>query len=81
MEILQFFSDLHYILFPDNENVLNCVVSSSFFCTLDIALHLVNKVWECSYFLFENCQISFLNQTRDQSFSIDKNFRDIAMPP
>ena len=46
-------SDLHYITFPDNENVF-CVVSSGHFCRLDSALHAVNKILECRYFLFED---------------------------
>ena len=63
-------------------NVLGCVVSSGHFCRLDTPLHPVNKIQECHYFLFEDdkekiskyCQISILNQTRDQAISIDLDY-------
>ena len=75
-------SDLHYITFPDDEKICDCIVSSGHFCRLDRALHPIDNVQECSYFLFEDdkekiskyCQISVLNQTRDQAVSTDKNF-------
>ena len=49
-------------------------------CSLDIALHPVERIQDCSYFLFEGdkeqisqyCQISILNQSREQAFSVDK---------
>ena len=79
-------SDLHYITFPDDENVLSFVVSSYHLCRLNTALHPVDKIQECSYFLFDGdeenirkyCQISFLNQTRDHTISIDENFWPIT---
>ena len=64
-------SVMHYITFPDDDNLLSCVFSSGHFCRLDAALHLVDKIQECSYFLFEDdeemiityCQFSILSQT------------------
>ena len=66
-------SDLHYISFPDNENVLHCIVSSGNFSRLDNALLPVDKIQECNHFLFENdkegiskyCQHLILYQTRE----------------
>ena len=43
-------SDLHYISFPNDENVLSCIVSAGHFCRLDTALHPVNRVQEGSFF-------------------------------
>ena len=73
-------SDLHYISFPDDKNVLCCTVSSGHFCRLDTALHQVDGIPDCSYFLLKMtgekiskyCQISILNQTRDQAICIEK---------
>ena len=69
------------ITFPDDQNILSCVASSGHFCRLDTALHPVNKIQECSCFLFKDVKekvrkyflISILNQARDQAISIDKN--------
>ena len=36
-------SDLWYINFPDDNNVLRCLVSTGHFCWLNIALHPVDK--------------------------------------
>ena len=68
-------SDLCSITFPD-ENVLNCAVLSGHFCGLDNALHIVNKIQEGNYILFQDdkeiiskdFQILILNQTRDFNF-------------
>ena len=38
--------DLCYIIFPDDENLLNWVVSSGHFCRLDTALHPINEIQE-----------------------------------
>ena len=56
-------------MFPDDDNVLHCRVSSGHFHRLDTELHPVKRVQECSYFLFEDgkenigkyCYISILN--------------------
>ena len=74
-------SNLHYITLPDEENVVSCVVSLDHFYRLDTAFYAVDKIQECSYFLYEGnkeriskyCQISILNQTRDQTVGIGKN--------
>ena len=80
-------SYLCYITFPDDENVLDCIVSSGHFCRIDTALHQVNRIQEYSYFFFKDnkekisryCQISILNISRDQAISIDKDSRTITI--
>ena len=65
-----------HITFPDDENVLGCIVSSSHFCRLDTALHLVDGVESVIISLFEDdkektskyCQMSILNQTSRSSY-------------
>ena len=44
-------SDLHYITFPDDENVLSCLVSSGHFSRLDTTLHPINKIQESIFYL------------------------------
>ena len=78
-------SHLHYVTFPGDGNVLSWILSAGNFSRLDTTWHPVSRFQECSYFLFENdkekisiyCQISILNQTRDQAFTVDTNFRAI----
>ena len=52
-------SDLHCIAFPDDENVLGCVVSLGNFCRLDTALYPVNKIQECNYSYFRIIRINW----------------------
>ena len=42
------------ITFLDDENVFNYDVSLDYFWRLDTALDAVNKIQQCSYFLFED---------------------------
>ena len=54
---------------------LSCVVSSGHFCRLNTALHPVNRIQECSYFLFQGNKEKI---DRDQVISIDKHFWAIS---
>ena len=45
-------SNLHHITFLVGETSLSCIVSSGPFCRIDTALHPVDRVQECSYFIF-----------------------------
>ena len=62
-------SDLCYLMFPEDKNVLICMVSSEYFCRPDTTSHLVHKIQEYSYFPFEGnkeriskyCSSSILN--------------------
>ena len=47
-------SSLRYITFPNDHNVLSCIVLAGHFCMLDAALHPVDETQDCMYFLFEN---------------------------
>ena len=73
-------SDMLYISFLEDDNVLSCVVFTGYFCRLDTALHSADKVQDYSWFCFENDKdkiikdsyISLLNQIIDHAISIDK---------
>ena len=75
-------SDMRHITFPDDNIFMSCIVSTGQFCRLDTALHLADKVHDCSYFLFMNnkekiqeyCKISVINLTADHDTSLDGNY-------
>ena len=74
-------------MFPNDDNVISCIVLTGHFCILHTTLHPVDESHDSSYFLFINnkkifqeyCKISVANQTADHAISLDRNYWAITI--
>ena len=44
--------------FPDDDDILCCMISAGHFCTLNTALHPVDHTEDCNFYLFKNNKVA-----------------------